>query len=132
MEIERSDALWLVKEFCARDFEGRDVQGACALLSRDIAWFGSGAGEDIRGLSAARTYLQREIAGHPRPYRVQYESEACFPLGERESTALVKLKLTAEDLVMECRLTATTTTEDGVSKLLRLKVDEVDVKLISG
>ena len=117
MEIERSDALWLVKEFCARDFEGRDVQGACALLSRDIAWFGSGAGEDIRGLSAARTYLQREIAGHPRPYRVQYESEACFPLGERESTALVKLKLTAEDLVMECRLTATTTTEDGVSKL---------------
>ncbi|MEG1823276.1 MAG: PAS domain-containing protein [Cloacibacillus sp.] len=115
--MERENALSLLKKFCELYFIRRDVDAACQLLSKNIMWFGTGAGEDVHNIEEARCSMQNEMAENPSPYKIKYICEECRPIGPDASTAFVKLKMSSPDITLDCRLSVTASREDGAWKV---------------
>lgn len=110
----------LAKLFCEADFIKRDAAAAAALCAENTAWFGTGANEDIEGVEEARRYMESEIAENPAPYKIEYLSQQEHITATPAGAAMLKLKISNSELVLECRLSISTVYENGESKISTL------------
>lgn len=109
--------LEITKRFIKEDFINRNLLGAIDCLSRDISWFGTGENEEVSNIVEAENYISKEIHADSEPYEVEYISQKEQLVCEGIGNANIKVKFTAKEISIICRITSFTCIEDHEVKI---------------
>ena len=120
MESNSLSPLGLLKRFCESDYVERNADKAAECLSMDIHWFGTSDEEDVQNLDEARAYMEEEIGISPAPYQITFSDERERAWGDGFGIASVKMKIAADGLIMQSRITCMTKNENGQLKICEM------------
>lgn len=115
-----AQTVTLIKQFCRWDFVERNCDKAAELLTEDITWFGTSDYEDVHSKAEAYEYLQNEIRAMPEPYALDFLEESFLPLGNEGGIALLRVRFSHSNVVLNIRITGTSRVEKGKEKIASL------------
>ncbi|WP_294143481.1 PAS domain-containing hybrid sensor histidine kinase/response regulator [uncultured Clostridium sp.] len=120
MEKNSLSPLKLLEYFCECDYVRRDTAGAVECLSEDIHWFGTSDAEDIHNLEEAKAFITEEIEKSPDSYQIEFSEGRENLTAEGLGIATVKMKISANGLIMLSRITCVTKLQDGIAKICEM------------